>query len=108
MGRRVLLRIASGWLLSSGWIAGWSQADDACRRHRDSPSDGEFEDTAVATLNSKVDAAAQAAPAAEAAASARRRPSLAEPAATKRQPDVSESGDLPPEPQRIASRGLPL
>ena len=72
-GRRTLVSIASGWLLASGWIAGWSRADDFLPVAPRSPSAARFEDTAVATLNSKVDAAAQAAPA-QAAPRKRRRP----------------------------------
>jgi hypothetical protein len=90
MGRRVLVPIALGFLFGCGWFAGWSHAEDA----RTGPSPAvqtKFEDTAVAALNSKVDAAAQAAPAAETPP-----PPAAGPATTEVQPGADELGDLPP------------
>ena len=56
----------------------------------------EFEDTAVATLNHKVDAAAQAAPVLGVSLRRPPRPPPA-PATTSAQPGVAEAGDLPPE-----------
>ncbi len=65
MGPRLLLRIAGGLLLGSCWAAGWSRADETPVGPAPVVEQTKFEDTTVATLNSKIDAAAQAAPAAE-------------------------------------------
>ena len=109
MGRRILLQIASGLLLGACWVPSGSHAEDvsigprpAAQMTEDTgigPQAAvqkvEFEDKAVATLNHKVDAAAQAAPAPESPAPAV--PPAAGPATTDAQPGVAVAGDLPPE-----------
>jgi hypothetical protein len=87
MGHRVLVWIASALLLGPCWAAAGSHAEDALIGPQAAVQQAEFEDTAVATLNSKVDAAAQAAPAPQ--------PPL--PAAAEAQPAASDGTALPPE-----------
>ncbi|MGO9111259.1 MAG: outer membrane beta-barrel protein [Thermoguttaceae bacterium] len=91
MGRRILLPIASGWLLLTCCVVDWSRGEDAPLGPQSSTQKVAFEDTAVATLNHKVDAAAQAAPASESP------PPATASATTEAQPSDSAVGDVPPE-----------
>lgn len=90
MRHRVLLQVASGWLLLTGWAAAGTYADDALNGPQPLAEKAEFADTAVATLNSKADAAAQTTPAPPPAAA----PATV-PAATDAQPGAAAPADLP-------------
>jgi len=119
----MLMRIAAGWLLFTCWTTGWILADDAplgpqpAVQKAESPARGtevdrnpgptddlrdesgeaaKFEDTAVATLNHKDDAAAQARPtgASTSPAAAAITPVTA-PAAPQAQTAVDESSGPP-------------
>ena len=60
MGRKMLALMVSGWLILICCATGWSQVDDGAIESQPAVQRVEFEDTAVATLNHKVDAAAVA------------------------------------------------
>ena len=91
MGRRILLLITSGCLLLTCWVTSRSQAENALLGPQPAIATATFEDTAVATLNHKVDAAAQVAPAADSP------PPVAAAASSETQRGVSAAGDLPAE-----------
>jgi hypothetical protein len=64
MESRIIARIASGLLLGT-CLAAWCHANDAPADSQPAAQKVKFEDAAVASLDSQVDAAAQAAPASE-------------------------------------------
>ncbi len=98
MGRRILAHIASVLLLGSCWATGWSHADDLVASPQPAAQKVEFEDTAVATLNHKVDAAAVTASGPEAPPPVTPAiPAATEPATTEAQPGVADASGLPPE-----------
>ncbi len=99
MGRRILSKIASGLLLGTCWAAGWAYAEDVLIGPQPTVQKSEFEDTAVATLNHKVDAAALAAPDPAAPSPATQPAALpaAGTATAEAQPAVSEAGNQSPE-----------
>ena len=97
MGRGRLVQIAAGLLLGTCWATGWIHADDTLVGPQPAIQKVEFEDTAVATLNHKVDAAAQATPAPALESPPAAAPAATGPAATEVQPGVAETGDLPPQ-----------
>ncbi len=85
-------------LLGSCWATGWSHADDLVASPQPAAQKVEFEDTAVATLNHKVDAAAVTASGPEAPPPVTPAiPAATEPATTEAQPGVADASGLPPE-----------
>ncbi len=89
--RRILLLITSGCLLLTGLVASRSHAKDAPPGPQPPIETAMFEDTAVATLDHKVDAAAPVAPAASPP------PPAAAAASSGAQPGAATAGDPPPE-----------
>ena len=95
MRRKELAPIVSGMLLLTCWAGGWAHADDASFAPHSTAQSAEFEDTAVATLNPKNDAAAQAATVPELSQPTVQPavPPTTPPAAVESQPSAGEAGD---------------
>jgi hypothetical protein len=93
MGRNAVKQIVFGLLLGGCWVTSWCRADDSLNGSQPTVQKAKFEDTAVATLNSKVDAAAQAASVPQPTSPAT--PPATAPANPEVQPATVEASEMP-------------